>query len=179
MAAVNKSYIPTYGACFLTLDLGLRYSFCFVFVVADLPTPIIGADFLDEFGLFVNVRHHRLLDSTVNGIPAPLHKQSVSPMFPRSPGTGSDKYAANLGDFPDMTRPDFHPKAAKHTVTHHIVTTGPPVYSRPCCLAADRLKVLDACHYFVDISCNFSASDCECGLECFHASIFLSFLKKE
>lgn len=117
-------------------------------MVADLPTPIIGADFLDEFGLVVDVRHHRLLDSTVNGIPAPLHKQSVSPMFPRSPGTGSDKYAANLGDFPDMTRPDFHPKAAKHTVTHHIVTTGPPVYSRPCCLAADRLKVLDACHYF-------------------------------
>lgn len=87
MAAVNKSRIPTYGARSLTLDLGLRYSFRFVFVFADLSTPVIGADFLDEFGLIVDVRH---LDSTVSGIPAPLHTQSVSPMFSQSPGTSSD-----------------------------------------------------------------------------------------
>lgn len=45
LEAVNKSRIPTYGERSLTLNLGLRRTFRFVFVVADLPTPIIGADF--------------------------------------------------------------------------------------------------------------------------------------
>lgn len=145
LEAVNKSRIPTYGERSLTLNLGLRRTFRFVFVVADLPTPIIGADFLDEFGLVVDVRHQRLLDSTtklmVNGICAPLHTKSVSPMFSRSPGAGSVKYTEILKEFPDITRPDYRPKAVKHTVTHHIVTTGPPVYARPRRLAADRLKM--------------------------------------
>ncbi|PIK55880.1 gag-pol polyprotein [Apostichopus japonicus] len=145
LEAVNKSRIPTYGERSLTLNLGLRRTFRFVFVVADLPTPIIGADFLDEFGLVVDVRHQRLLDSTtklmVNGICAPLHTKSVSPMFSRSPGAGSVKYTEILEEFPDITRPDYRPKAVKHTVTHHIVTTGPPVYARPRRLAADRLKM--------------------------------------
>ena len=114
-------------------------------MVADLPTPIIGVDFLNEFGLVVDVKHRRLLDSTtnlsINGIHAPLHTQSVSPMFSCSPASSSDKYTAILKEYPDITRPDYRPKAVKHSVTHHIITTGPPVSSRPRRLASDRLTI--------------------------------------
>ena len=145
LEAVNKSPIPTFGERSITLDLGLRRTFRFVFVVADLPTPIIGVDFLNEFGLVVDVKHRRLLDSTtnlsINGIHAPLHTQSVSPMFSCSPASSSDKYTAILKEYPDITRPDYRPKAVKHSVTHHIITTGPPVSSRPRRLASDRLTI--------------------------------------
>ena len=49
LQAVNKTQIPTYGERSLTLDLGLRQTFRFIFWVADIPLPIIGADFLNEF----------------------------------------------------------------------------------------------------------------------------------
>ena len=113
--AVNKSPIPTFGERSLTLDLGLRRTFRWIFVIASLHTPIIGVDFLREFGLVVDVKHRKLLDSTtklaVNGIHASLHTQSISPMFSRSPAMGSDSYVAILKEYPDITRPNYHTKA--------------------------------------------------------------------
>ena len=46
LQAVNSSPITTYGNQSLTLDLGLRRTFCWVFVIADVQSPILGADFL-------------------------------------------------------------------------------------------------------------------------------------
>ena len=43
LQAVNNTPIPTYGTRSLTLNLGLRQ---WVFVIADVQRPIIGADFL-------------------------------------------------------------------------------------------------------------------------------------
>ncbi len=45
LQAVNRTSIRTYGQRMLKLDLGLRRSFPNVFIVADVPHPIIGADF--------------------------------------------------------------------------------------------------------------------------------------
>ena len=42
------------------------------------------------------------------------------------------------------TRPDYNQKAVKHSVTHHIVTRGPPVSSRPRRLAEERLNIAKA-----------------------------------
>ena len=49
LRAVNNFTITAYGNQLLTLDLGLRRSFCRFFV--DVQTPILGADFLQHFGL--------------------------------------------------------------------------------------------------------------------------------
>ena len=46
LQAVNNSTIATYGNQLLTLDLGLRRLFRWIFVIADVQTPILGADFL-------------------------------------------------------------------------------------------------------------------------------------
>ena len=62
MRAVNGSPITTYGTQSLTLDLELQV-FCWVFIIADISTPIIGADFLREFGLLVNLKQGCLLDA--------------------------------------------------------------------------------------------------------------------
>ncbi|BHF70289.1 hypothetical protein SprV_0301333900 [Sparganum proliferum] len=64
LQAANSTTISTYGQRYLTLDLGLRRRFQWVFIEADVKSPIIGADFLSSFGLTVNVRHRRLTDTT-------------------------------------------------------------------------------------------------------------------
>ena len=49
LQAANGTPIPTYGQRSLTLDLGLRRTCRWVFTIANVPTPIIGADFLHHF----------------------------------------------------------------------------------------------------------------------------------
>ncbi|GBL94599.1 hypothetical protein AVEN_58557-1 [Araneus ventricosus] len=60
--AVNGSRISTYGTIKLELDFGLRRSFIWSFLVADVSDPIIGADFLERFELLIDIRNRRLLD---------------------------------------------------------------------------------------------------------------------
>ncbi len=62
LQAVNRTSIKTYGQRMLQLDLGLRTSFPHVFIVADVPHPIIGADFLERFNLSLSVRRQCLTD---------------------------------------------------------------------------------------------------------------------
>ena len=72
LQAVNQSSINTFGERSMILDLGLRRTFRWIFIVADIQTPIIGADFLKAFGLLVDIKHRKLYDSnthlSVNGI---------------------------------------------------------------------------------------------------------------
>ena len=62
LQAVNKTSISTYGRRLLSLNFGLRRNFSFVFVIADVSTALLGADFLDTFDLKVDVRRSRLKD---------------------------------------------------------------------------------------------------------------------
>ncbi len=64
--AINHSSIRTFGQKFISLDLGLRRSFPFVFILADIPHPILGADFLHELNLHPDNRGRRLVDDTTH-----------------------------------------------------------------------------------------------------------------
>ena len=46
LQAVNNTSIVTYGNQLLTLNIGLCRTFQWVFIIADVKNPIIGADFL-------------------------------------------------------------------------------------------------------------------------------------
>lgn len=50
LTAVNNTPITTYGQRSLTLNLDLRRTFQWVVIIANVPQPIIGADFLLNFG---------------------------------------------------------------------------------------------------------------------------------
>ncbi|GFY44027.1 uncharacterized protein TNIN_496311 [Trichonephila inaurata madagascariensis] len=62
LKAANNSTIKTYGFLTLPLDLGLRRHFSWRFVIADVPLPVIGSDFLAHFGLLPDCKHKLLLD---------------------------------------------------------------------------------------------------------------------
>nr|VZI38242.1 unnamed protein product [Spirometra erinaceieuropaei] len=64
LQAINCSPIPVFGSLSLTLNIGLRRSFTWIFVIAEVPHAILGSDFLAEFDRLVDCRRARLLDRT-------------------------------------------------------------------------------------------------------------------
>ena len=64
--AANGTRIATYGTVTVSLNLSLRRAFKWRFVVADVQTLIIGVDFLSHYGLLVDPRNKRLLDTTTS-----------------------------------------------------------------------------------------------------------------
>lgn len=47
----------------MNLDLGLRRQFTWNFIIVELDKPVIGTDFIAHYGLLVDCRSGRLLDS--------------------------------------------------------------------------------------------------------------------
>jgi len=61
LTAAN-TIIHTYGTETLMLNFGLRRTFTWRFVIADVTKPIVGPDFLAHYGLLVDLRNCRLVD---------------------------------------------------------------------------------------------------------------------
>ena len=59
---VNGSLIHTYGEKCLELDLDLRRTYTHIFIVGDVGCAILGADFLQNFGLEVELHSRCLRD---------------------------------------------------------------------------------------------------------------------
>ncbi|XP_033106340.1 uncharacterized protein LOC117108439 [Anneissia japonica] len=125
--AANNSLIATYGHRSITLDLGLRRKSSWIFVIADVSHPIIGADFLRHFVLLDDMTHHRLVDTTTNlSIQGILSKcPPLKLMF--NTVVGKSNFDNILPEFPSITRPCYQEASLKHDVTHHFTTNGPPI----------------------------------------------------
>ena len=106
LQVVNNTTIATYGTRSLTLDIGLRRTFRWVFIVADVSKPILGADFLKHYGLLVDMRSQRLTDSLtqlkVQGMTSSVTSSLVLSLLPQQP---LSEYERILRDFPSITRP--------------------------------------------------------------------------
>lgn len=141
LCAANGSSIATYGCINLDLDFGLRRSFQWRFIVADVTKPIIGVDFLNFYSLIVDCRNKRLIDNltSISTIAAVVNCNGISSV---KVVTGETRYHKILSEFPEITRPAGKPHCTPHKTVHHIRTTpGPPVCSSPRRLAPDKLKV--------------------------------------
>ena len=143
LQAANDSTIHTYGVARFALNLGLRRSFAWNFIIADVSEAILGSDFMAYYHLLPDCHAKRLLDATT-GLSAPCSTaRSAQPSVKLITTVDlPDDYAAILAEFPELTRPTGAPREVKHTTMHHIRTTpGPPVSCRPRRLAPDRLKI--------------------------------------
>lgn len=63
--AANNTLINTYGTELVSVDLGIRRKMEWAFVIADVKQAIIGADFLEHYGLLVDLRHKTLQDEAM------------------------------------------------------------------------------------------------------------------
>ncbi|UYV75266.1 hypothetical protein LAZ67_12003176, partial [Cordylochernes scorpioides] len=135
--AANGSIIHTYGERHLELDLGLGRLFRWPFIIADVGVSIIGADFLRHYGLTVDLRNHRLSDPVSS-----LHsigQVSPSPAVSIHLTIANSPYSRILRQFPELTSQNLVKSPPRHSVTHHIVTNGPPIAAKPRRLPTDKL----------------------------------------
>ena len=141
LIATNGSRILTYSCKTLQLSFaGSKYKWDFI--VADVSTPIISADFLTNFNLLVDMANRRLVNAftlastSIAAAPADLALQiSNTP----------DAYSSLKSSYPDVFRPVLHltPRtSAEHGIYHHIKTSGPPVFSKFRRLAPDKLQAV-------------------------------------
>lgn len=125
--AANGTRIKTFGSKTIEVNLGLRRSFKWLFIIADVQRGIIGADFLDRFELLVDLSNKKLIDSTTklsaNCGEIKASNSSISTI------NRLDCYADLLRDYIEITKPMIRDNIST-TVTHHIQTNGPPVTSR-------------------------------------------------
>lgn len=140
LQAVNDTAIATFGRRSLTLNLGLRRTFHWIFIVADVKNPILGADFLRHYNLLVDVRRNCLLDALTQLHVQGIVSQDQSPSPTLLSARPKTDYEAILSEFPAVMQPHLGEQPVKHDVTHHIETTGPPVSARTRRLAPERLK---------------------------------------
>lgn len=139
--AANDSTISTYGDIVLNLNLGLRRSIRWKFIIADITKPIIGADMLKYYGLLVDLKNKQLIDNktklTSRG------KLGIADLNSIKTVVGDSPYHKILAEFIDITIPTHMNSDAKHNITHHIKTTkGPSVFAKPRRLAPDKLKIV-------------------------------------
>ena len=140
LQAVNDSPIATYGDRLLTVNIGLRRKFQWVFIVADVKQPILGADFLRHYNLLVDMTHNRLTDAITTLQVQGITTTDTSPsptLLSRQP---KNSFEALLCQFPEVVQPCTKEQPVRHSVTHHITTTGPPVSARFRRLPPERFK---------------------------------------
>lgn len=129
LSAANGTKIDTFGTKIISVNLGLRRKFAHEFIVARVNRPIIGADFLEKFGLTVDLKNKRLIDptTTLSVEAIAINVDTPTPVAYSLSG----EYGKLLKQFPSITAlPDFS-KTSKHSVVHHIITEGQLPYARP------------------------------------------------
>lgn len=136
--AANSSQINTYGIKTLNLDLNLRRNFSWSFVLADIKIAIIGADFLTNFNLLVDLKNKRLIDTLTNlftrGQYLYADTYNVSTLSTNLPSP----YRELLEQYIEITKPISKPNTTNMKYAHRIITKGPPVTARARKLAGEK-----------------------------------------
>ena len=139
LQAANGTRIATYGTKSLFLDLGLNRKYRWPAIIADVSKSILGADFLRQSDLLVDLTRERLIDAQTfySTAAKSSRKQAVGLSYVAPPSP----YRSLLESFPSLTTPCFKRSEVRHDVKHHIVTEGPPVYARFRRLSPEKLQI--------------------------------------
>ena len=140
LEAANGSKIKTFGVRSVRLNFG-TFTVHHQFFIADVPRPILGADFFAKNDLLIDVkmrqlvRFHRQDALTVLPAVADSSRGMISGLRPTGP------VESLLDQFPDVLLSKFDSVTPAHGVQHVVPTEGPPVFARPRRLEGDKLAV--------------------------------------
>lgn len=137
--AANGTKIATFGFRTMTLILD-NSTYEARLVLADVSRPILGADFLRQHNLMVDMRGHRLVQmETCSSISCSLIQQPHLENSLAAVDSTDNQFLKLLDEYPEILRPVFS-GAVIHDTEHFIETKGPPVFSRPRRLPPDKLE---------------------------------------
>lgn len=138
--AANDTKIATYGTIRLNINFNLRRVFTWNFMVADIQTPILGADFLIHFKLVINLSKAELIDSTTQlsskGI---LTNQPYNRLSTIKP---NDEFHQLVSQYIGTTDINNYKLPLHSTVQHTIETTCQPIREPPRRYSGEKLKTI-------------------------------------
>ncbi|XP_064078471.1 uncharacterized protein LOC135195895 [Macrobrachium nipponense] len=127
-ALVAANGTPIHSYCTKSLEISiLGRNYVWKFTIADVRIPLLGADFLAQNGLLVDLGRKRLLNTgTCRSLPP-----AASPGAPTICTVTPHKYGNLLQEFPEVFKLELRQAAGtppKHGIFHHITTTGSPTH---------------------------------------------------
>lgn len=136
--ATNGFEINTYGLKTLTLNLGLRRIFKWKFCIPNIHRHILGADFLSHFGILVDMKNKKLIDS-ITGLSNKGRLYNIN-HFTVCTTIQDSPFHKILSQFPELT--SFTPISVNkiHQVEYHIITKDLLIAFTPR-LLSDREKL--------------------------------------
>ena len=147
LKAANGTNIKTFGTATLEISIRkLRRTFHWTCFIAEVTSPLLGADFLRHFDLLVDMKRQKLIDNLtkckVDCKSCPDSKilqlypiQAIDTRIPPPIYKILDKFKSLTQDFTGNDPP-------KHTTTHQIITNAPPVHSRVRPLYGEKLMAV-------------------------------------
>lgn len=136
--AANDTPIRTFGTKTLIINFGLKRTFRWDFIIADVSQPLIGSDFISYYGLLIDIKNSCLID--------PISKLKCKGIGVQMGASITEiSIASNfkniLADYADLQKLNFVSEP-KHTIRHSINTTNePPVFCKPRRLSPEKLKI--------------------------------------
>ncbi|GBN91185.1 hypothetical protein AVEN_147959-1 [Araneus ventricosus] len=131
------------GFCFerwKSQAIRLRCTLQWIFIFADITKPIIGADFLQHFGLLIDLKKRCLIGPLTNFTARGKSTLSDIPLVKTI--VGNSEYSEPLRKFKEITQFNSSPKnTIKHDTVHYIPTVGLPVSARALRLNPAQLKI--------------------------------------
>ena len=143
LTAANGSEINTWGQRVITFILGQGKRYRQKFYLADVARPILGANFFTANNIAIDLRGRRLVDLNHGHIFAAHTERTPNSHCGLVLGAPS-RFNQLLLQFPQILAPSLQNQVSKHGVERHIVTSGPPVHSRPRRLTAPKLALAQA-----------------------------------
>lgn len=134
--AANGTPIVVYGESLRTLNLDLRRSFLWNFIIADVNSAILGADFLHHYHLLVDI-HDRCLVDAETGLRVSGHLDTTGQATVKVMDSTAPLYPL-LQEYPDLTAIRPLDTTTQSEVVHRIETTGSPTFARARRLAPDK-----------------------------------------
>lgn len=135
--AANGSIIITYGEKRLELNLGLRRSFTWTFIIADVKQPIIGADFIMHYKLLIDLANDRLIDvTTLLATMGSVIRMKLNAIKAYDINKEFDRI---LEEFPEIVNPNLQKPWKKPKTYHYIETKGLPTFTTSRILSPDIL----------------------------------------
>ena len=120
--AANYSPINTYGLHTVQLDIGLPSKYTWNLIIADVSTPIFGADFLKHHHILPDLIERRLVDgltlTSVKGYLRSTKCHSISAFKLDH----ESKISQLLQRFADVVKPPKYQEKPLHDVKHYIYT---------------------------------------------------------
>ena len=137
----DGSPMETYGLKMVQVDLGLRRDFKWIFVVAEVEAPILGADFLKHFDLVADLKRDLLMDLSTGCSTKGLAKSTAQPSMCVTYTHGNEQFSSLLAEFPGIANPTGtkRPPSEKWAVQHFIETTGCPAVAKARRLTPEKL----------------------------------------